>query len=177
MNWLDTVYAGGGATRETAGITINPKTIRVCGNDTVLAGLDVLNLGTINLADISNAVTIPFTINLPEGVTNLTGVTEATVDIKFPGLVSKELTIERIKPINVPDGMKADIITETLTVTVRGPADQVNRITAVEVYATVDFKDMAAGTSTIKAVIVIDEDYPDLGAVGTYTVSATLQNK
>ena len=47
----------------------------------------------------------------------------------------------------------------------------------MEVYATVDFKDMAAGTSTIKAVIVIDEDYPDLGAVGTYTVSATLQNK
>lgn len=172
-----TVYAGGGATRETAGITITPKTIRVCGNDTVLASLDTLNLGTINLADISNAVTIPFTINLPEGVTNLTGVTEATVDIKFPGLVSKELTIERIKPVNVPDGMKADIITETLTVIVRGPADQVSRITAVEVYATVDFKDMAAGTSTVKAVIVIDEDYPDLGAVGTYTVSATLQNK
>lgn len=172
-----TVYAGGGATRETAGITINPKTIRVCGNDTVLASLDVLNLGTINLADISNAVTIPFTINLPEGVTNLTGVTEATVDVKFPGLVSKDLTIERIKPINVPDGMKADIITETLTVIVRGPADQVNRITAVEIYATVDFKDMAAGTSTVKATIVIDEDYPDLGAVGTYTVSATLQNK
>lgn len=172
-----TVYAGGGATRETAGITINPKTIRVCGNDTVLASLDVLNLGTINLADISNAVTIPFTINLPEGVTNLTGVTEATVDIKFPGLITKELTIERIKPINVPDGMKAEIITETLTVTVRGPADQVNRITAVELSATVDFKDMPAGTSTIKATIVIDEDYPDLGAVGTYSVSATLQNK
>lgn len=174
---LDVTY-GGGATTSNTTITINPEKIRLSGGEAVLEELgDTIPLGKLNLAEISRAQTQTFTISLPEGVTNLTGVTEAEVSITFTGLSTKEFTIEKIQKVNVPDGMEVDLITEKLTVVVRGPSPMIAKLTEDDISVVVDFTGAEADTSTFKATIVFSDEFESVGAMGTYSVSATVHEK
>ncbi len=170
---LNTIY-GGGATDKNCIVKIEPQTIRVSGSDVLLANLNVLDLGTLDLAEILTDQTITFPITLPEGVTNETGVNEAKVTVKFEDLKVKNLNVTNIQAINVPDGMEVDMITQALEVTLRGPTALINAITQDDIAVTVDFGNAQVGTATMRAKIIIDTPYSDVGTVGTYVVSATL---
>lgn len=175
---LDVIY-GGGANEQNTTIEIYPETIRLSGGEAVLAELgDTIVLGKINLAEISRSQSQTFAINLPEGVTNLTGVTEAEVTITFTGLSTpREFVVENIETINIPEGMEVDLITEKLTVTVRGPSAEITRLTAEDITVVVDFTGAEADTSTFKATIVFSDGFEAVGAMGTYSVSATVNAK
>ena len=169
------VIDGGGATKDTSAIDIQPKTIRVSGSDVLLEGLESLELGTINLGEMLTDEILTFPIKLPEGITNETGVTEATVDVRFPDLGTKTLTVTNIKAINVPAGLEADLITQLLEIQIRGPKAIIETVEEKDITVTVDFSTVQMGTATVKAVITINAD--GVGAVGTYNVTATLREK
>lgn len=169
------VIAGGGATEATSTITIDPQTIRVSGPETLLADLEYLEIGTIDLGTMMQAQTLIFPVLLPEGVTNETGVTEVAVDVKFPNLLKHELKITDIKITNIPEGLAADLITEALVVTVRGPASQVNAMKASDLTATVDLTGAQPGTFTEGVTITIGSKFSDVGTMGTYSVSITVK--
>lgn len=172
-----TIVDGGGATSETATYEITPKSIKVSGTEAALADLTEINIGTIKLADYASAQVLEFEITLPDGVTNQSNVTEASVDLKFPGLITREFTIpgDQIQIVNVPEGMEAVLITENLTVTVRGSVADINRLTAKDITVTVDFTDAPTGTSTYKVSVTFTAAYSELGALGKPSVSATVQ--
>lgn len=171
----DVVY-GGGATAQNTTVTIEPASLRLSGGDAVLAEIgDTYTVATLNLADIERGETFSYTLNLPEGVTNQTGVSEVKVTVKFTGLIYREFTLDTFQSINVPAGMTAEIINATLTVKVRGPAEEINRLTADDISAVVDFSAAEVGTATYKATIVFGEDFPNVGALKTSSVSATVQ--
>jgi len=169
------VIDGGGATRETSDIKIEPQTIRLAGSEAMLEDLDVITLGTINLGELTKATKLTFDISIPEGITNLTGVTEATVNVLFSGLTTKEFTIESIKSVNIPEDLEADLITEKLAVVVRGPSAVITKMTADDISLEIDFTNAAVGTTTYSAKVVIDPEFSAVGAVGTYSVTATLE--
>lgn len=170
-----TVVDGGGATKATSDIKIDPEVIKVAGNETALADIDEINLGTVNLAGLTKDSEISFAINLPEGLENLSGKAKAKVTVKFPELKTVDIAITDFAALNVPEGMEAEFITEELTVAVRGPKNLVSKLTAEYLSATVDFANAEIGTSTFKANIVIDSSFKGVGAMGNYTVSATLK--
>ena len=169
---------GGGANSTNTVIKTNVDTIRVSGSEAALDALgDQLIIGTINLKDLPKSTTLTYPINLPEGVNNLTGVTDVQVDVEFVGLSVKEFVIENIKSVNVPEGMEADIITEKINVAVRGPLTAMSAVKEENISLVVDFTGAEAGTSTYKAGVVFQEGFENLGAIGTVSVSATLQKK
>ena len=172
---LDVVY-GGGATRSNTEITLDTTSIRVSGSEAALDALgDSITLGRINLAEVLRAQTKAYTVTLPEGVTNETGITEVNVTVKFNGLGIREFSVADIRAINVPEGIQVDIITEKLAVTLRGPAADVAKIKEGDLYAVVDFSNAAVGeSSTIYAQIIIDNEIKTVGPLGTYTVLATM---
>ncbi len=170
---LVTVVDGGGVTGETGTVTVEPQTIRVSGSDALLESLESVELGTVNLGEISEDTTLTFPIKLPEGITNVTGVTEATVDVKIPELHTKTVVVRKFTVTNVPAGMSADVITRMLEVTVRGPEDAVDSVTADDIAVIVDCSDEQVGTATVKAQITVDVD--GVGAVGIYNITATLK--
>lgn len=175
---VDVVY-GGGATTGNTTITLNPENIRVSGGEAVLDELgDTYTVGSINLADIEKTShEQKFPLTLPEGVTNQTGVSEVSVTIRFNGLRSKEFVVDNIEMINVPEGMTAEIINASLTVRVRGPEEEISKLTENDISAVVDFSEAEAGTATYKAVIQISEAFPNVGAMKTSSVSATVLPK
>lgn len=174
---LDVVY-GGGASADNTRITLSTDTIRLSGGEAVLEELgDTILLGKIYLAEITRSQTVTFPISLPEGITNLTGVTEVNVDITLQGLSTREFTIADIKMTNVPEGMEAELITEKLQVIVRGPTAEVVNLTEENISVVVDLTGAEADTSTFKATVVFSEDFHSVGALGTYSVSVIVSEK
>jgi len=169
---------GGGTTETNTTIEIEPKTIRLSGSEKALEELgDSYSLGIINLAELERPVNeLPFTITLPEGVTNETGVSEAMVTIRFTGLKTREFLIDNIQSINVPQGMEAEIINANLSVKVRGPAELMDKLTEEDIIAVVDLSGAEVGTATYKAAIVFPEAFASVGAMKSTSVSVTVQS-
>ena len=167
------VIYGGGATEQSSQIKVDPATIRISGSDNLLEGLEQLELGTLNLSEMPADEVLTFPIKLPEGINNETGVTEASVDVKFPGLATRTLTVNKITVVNVPAGMKVDVITKALEIQLRGPEAKIAELKPEDITVTVDFTAAQTGTVKLKAEIACNQ--PDIGAVGTYTVSATVR--
>ena len=172
----DVVY-GGGANEHNTTVEISPATIRVSGGEAVLAELgDSLTICTINLADLDKNVNEQkYTLTLPEGVTNQTGVNEVTVSIKFTGLKTKELTIDQFEAVNVPEGLRVEIINANLSVKLRGPESEISALKEENIRAVVDFTNAEVGTATYKVKIVCGDQFPNVGAVKASSVSATVQ--
>lgn len=168
-----TVVDGGGATEQSSSITIDPIEISVSGSDVALEKLDELVIGTINLADISASTTREFDIVMPEGVTNRSGVTTAKVSISFPELSKKEFTITDIRTLNVPEGMAAELVTKQLVVTVRGPKEDIAKLQISDITVTVDLAGVE-NTAVVEPVITFSDEFPNVGAVGKYSISVTV---
>ncbi len=174
------VKYGGGASESNTKVIINPETIYVAGSEALLQDLEqiVLGTGTIDLSVTEEDLEQTFPITLPEGVTNLSGVTEAQVQIKFVGLAIKEFDVSEIKAINLPEGMDYDLMNQVLKVRLRGPAAVMESIQPENIQVTIDFAGKEMGSFTMKPVITVEgEAYASVGAVGTYGVSVTLREK
>ena len=169
------IINGGGATSENCTITVDTTQIQISGADTLLENLDSLTIGTINLGEIMEDQTLTFPIVLPDGVTNQTGVEQVTVEIKLPKLKTKTLKVTNIQAVNVPEGLKATIVTKTLQVTVRGSEKSIKAIQATDLSVVINLAEAQEGSVTMKADVVIGESFADVGAIGTYQVSVNLR--
>lgn len=170
------VIPGGGATKDNVKQDI--ETIKISGTQQQLDKLgDSLILGEIRLGEETKETTKEFEIKLPEGVENLTGKDTVTVTIDFSNLVTKRVKVTNIQAKNVPAGMKVDIEAKEKEVTVRGPKEQVEALTAENLIVEVDFTGAQPtdGLDTFKVIIQVDTGrFKDVGAVDTYTVSASV---
>ena len=173
----DVIY-GGGATEKNTTISIEPAVIRLSGGSAVLEELgDTINLGKIDLSTIEKSQELTLPISLPEGITNLSNIREANVDIRFSGLMVKTFEVENIEAINVPDGFDAEIIEKKLVVILRGPAADITRITEEDITIRADLTGAVAGTSTFKATVHFSEDFSAVGAVRSYSVTANVSEQ
>ncbi len=180
INLFVSVIDGGGATQKNSKIEILPKTIRLAGSEAALKKLaDGLEIGEINLGEllIDTTKTVSLEGLLPEGVTNLSGTTDAVVKISFPNLRTKELTVDEadIELVNVPEGMEAELTTKTLKIRVRGTIGQIANITPGDLRVIIDLANAPVGTAQVKAQIIIADKYTDVGELGIHTVYAEIR--
>jgi len=171
-----TVIDGGGATADTSSITVEPRSIKISGSRAQVEELKGIELGTIELGKILKDTQLTFDIVLPEGVNNETGITEAVVDVEFPSLMTKTLAISDIRAENVPEGMKVDMLTQVLEIMLRGPRNTVKDMKPAHVTVSVDFSSVTNSSTTWAVEISFAEGFESVGAVGNYSVSATLKD-
>lgn len=175
-----TVIDGGGATEATSDIKIDPAVIKVAGSESQLEQLgESLILGEIDLSELRGDNVLHMPIVLPEGLENLSGVTEANVTVKFPELAIRNITVSsaNFEALNVSPGLEAVFVTSEIIITVRGPKALVARMTPADILITVDFSDKPVGSVTGKANVIMGEGFTDAGAIGTYRVVATVQEQ
>ena len=169
------VIEGGGATEANSTITISPATITVLGKEEDLKDIQEISLGEIDLRQWSNnAESMYLPIELPEGLTNKSGVTEAMVMVSLPELQTKDFVISRdlFQQLNLPAGTYPEISAEQLVVTVRGTKNAIGALTDEMLKATIDFSDAKIGQMKDWAVDVQIAGEPDgVGIIGgPYTV-------
>jgi len=76
----------------------------------------------------------------------------------------------------VPEGLEAELLNQVLKVRIRGPVGVMENLTPENISVIVDFSGKEVGTFTIKPTIVVKGDaFTSVGAVGSYSVSATLR--
>ena len=173
-----TLVEGGGASKDNVTITMDTSVIRVSGSDMALESLTEINVGVINLANIKEDTSLIYTVDLPDNVSNLSGVKEVKVDVALKGLTTREFNIEDIRVTGVPRGMSYELVTKKLTVVLRGPSALINKMTANDLVVTADLSGKDAGTVMVNAGIdTVGETYDAVGALGTFSVSVILTEK
>ena len=165
-----TLVDGGGATADTTKLVIDPAQISISGSETALEALDELNLGIIDLSQITQDQELTFEINLPEGVTNVSNLPTATVRISFPRLATREFTVSSFEQVNLAYGMKWETLTKQLTITVRGLKDQVQKLDPADIAVRLDLRGVE-NTSAVEPDILFPAGYESLGVLGSYSVS------
>ena len=175
MQLVYQLVEGGGAKAENAQITLSMDKIRISGSEAALELMgDQLVVGTIDLTEISEDTVKTFTIPLDEGITNLTGVAEVTADIRLTGLGTKDFLIRQINVVNVPEGLEVELITQELTVKLRGPSAQIAELTDEDVMIVVDFTNAEVGTATFPVRAVFTDGFRDVGIFRSDSVSASV---
>lgn len=172
-----TVIPGGGATEELSSIDIDPMEITISGDASVLSKIDELVLGMVDLGEITgDSWTQTYEIALPEGVTNRSGITTATVTITFPKLATREMTITAIQYIHAPEGMKVEVLTKQLTVTVRGLENEVEALTPGDVVVQVDLSGVE-NTAAVEPTFTFGNKFSSIGVLGKYSVSVQVSEE
>ena len=169
---------GGGATQSTCQVELSRETIWVSGSESKLRDLTVIELGTVNLAELKEETnTLTFEIVLPEGITNVTGETEVTATVSFPTLSTKTLTIskEKFQAVGVPADAEVVWITEVVEMELRGPKDIIKRLTEKDVTVTVDFTEEELGSVSKVPKVTLGSGFSGIGAISVTAVTATLQ--
>ena len=132
-------------------------------------------LATISLTDFNTTFSDSFSITFDNNLMNLTGVSEAKVDVEIIGLETRTFSISNISCINSAEGTEVEIITENLDVTIRGTADQLDAIKNENIRAVADLTDYKDSTGSYMPTVKIYVDgFTDVGAIGEYTISITI---
>lgn len=171
------VESGGGITPDMAPITLDRTTILVAGSEAVLKDLDEIVIGKINLGELTESVDLEFTISLPDGVTNVTGISTVSVHVEMPPRITRVFTVTQFKAINVPKDKNVVFQTEQINVEIRGPKELLDKLKPEDIIAVADFKDAQDGSASYEAIIVI-RGVEGVGAVGgEYIINAQVSPK
>lgn len=170
-----TILPGGGATEENAKWDIEPKSIIVSGAAADVEPLKEVFLGNIDLSKVLGSDTITFPIALSSELTNVSGVSEATVKISVEKLTTVTLEVDNIELIHKPEGYKAEPVTQTRQVQIRGAAEAVETVTASQLRIVADLDKIVAatGTQTIPVKVYLD-GRNDVGVVGDYNIVVSI---
>ena len=177
VNLAVSIIPGGGAGENNINITVEPQTITVKGDSAEVNSLNQITLGTIDLSLVeSSPFTKTFTINLDNALTNVSGETEATATVELLGLDTKKVEVKDIRLENIPDGYEVSLVTKSLSVKFRGTAEALELLQDAVVYASVDMTEFANQTGNVDVPVkIVAEGVDGCGAVGAYTISASLK--
>ena len=166
-----------GLSKNNVSYQIEPASIVVSGEASLLNEVDRLVLDSFDLSQLGGNEVYHYVIQLPEGCTNLSGVTRATLTISFIDLVQDTRTATEFQAENVPEGKSVTILTDELTVRIQGTAADVAAVHDRDITVRADLQEVSAasGTYTVPAEILISTG-GDVGVVGTYQVTVILSN-
>ena len=166
------ILPGGGATADDVKYKIEPKSIVLSGDSEALAGINNIDVATIDLSEITDE---PFTetykIVIPNNTEIINGPREAVLTLEISGLKTKRFTAANFACINVTEGYEAEIMADNIEVDIRGSAEVIDSISDVNVRAVADLSEFGSTTGIVYAPVKIEIDgTTQAGAVGLYNV-------
>lgn len=168
---------GGGASERNVSYELSVDSIIISGDKSDVDSISQIELESIDLADVLDGDSITLKIPLANELNNLSGYTEVTVTVHISGVAVKSVETTNIICSNVPEGWEAELITQALTVTVRGPEDELEAISGESVRVVADLSDInqSAGQHTLTAKVYLDSTGTEAGILGTdYRVVVSL---
>ncbi len=161
-------------------VTIDPQTLEIAGDMATVSQCTSLTLSSpINFFDVTpenNTFTVP--IPVPAGVTNISGVENATVTFNMNGYEEQSIYTSNIRIINAPEGKLAELSTRSIEIRVVGTSAQIAKLTGESVFCTVDLSSLQDQNGSLEVPVTVTINNADsCWAVGTYTAHITISDK
>lgn len=170
------VTPGGGAQAEDAIVRVEPERIVVSGAEADLEALDEISLGSVSLSNVVGTNTFPFPIELDPSLENVSGISSAQVTVTVEGLSTRVLEVTNIRTTAPPNGYTAEVVTQSLPVTIRGREEDLERIDVSQLRAVANLSGVTTlGSSRVPAQIYLDGTNT-VGVIGEYTVAVNLSD-
>lgn len=167
---------GAGATKANTKVSIEPSSVTLAGDSSILGGVNRITLGTIDLTDFASTFTETYPITIDNELRNVTGVIEAKVTVEVVGLTTKSFRVSNLSYIGAAEGTSVEILTEGLDVVIRGTEEQLAQIRAENIRAVADLTDIKDSTGSYMPYARIYVDgVTDVGAIGDYAVSVEIR--
>lgn len=160
---------------------INPEKITVASPDDTIDNISELDIGSIDLSDITLNTTSFIPIVLPEGYKNLSGNNSARIEweIEEYGKLDFYVRRENILINNKPNNFDINLITDQLKVTVIGPSDLISAITAADITATANLlgAQLHEGSQDVSVSVQIKGTQQTCWVSGAYKVTINAQSR
>ena len=161
---------------EPKAITLDPESITLSGDSTVLDGLNSIQLEPIDLSTLpSNDETVERAILIPNEAKNVSGEETVSVRITIKGKQIKTLRTTNIVFVGVDEEkFKATSLSQQVQVTIRADAADASRISANSIRIVADMSGYTQeGTYQVPVTVYVD-GFDSAGAIGQYSIAATL---
>jgi len=170
-----TLWHGAGTTDANTSVRIEPLTIKIAGDPEVIRDINSISLGTIDMLSFGLTTTEAFAIPIPNNIMNISGETEALVHVDVLGLDIAHRSASNLQVINTPSGHRADILTQSLDIRLRGAIEDLDQITSINLRVVADLADQSPGTTRVTAKIYIEGIEALVDPVGIYEITVTIQ--
>ena len=167
LNFVEAI----GSTMEQVEYTFDPgDTVRLQGDKTILDSIDSIVLDTIYLQDLDEEQTLEYEISVPDGAEVVDDQTRVTVTITMSGVSERRISTDNFVTANLAEGLGAAIVTESLSVMLRGFTEEIDAMDGSDLTVTVDLAGITqAGTYTLPVTVRVNE-YRNVGIKGAYQV-------
>lgn len=159
--------------------TIQPKALTVAAPDNSIDNISELDIGTIDLSDITLNTTSYIPIALPEGYKNLSGNSSARIewDIEDYGKLDFNISSDNIEIKNKPDNFDVSLVTNSLKLTVIGPSERLSEITAADISVTANLlgSQLHEGSQDVSVTAQIKGNRQSCWVSGEYKVTVNAQ--
>ena len=166
-----------GSSLEDVDWKLEQNTVEVAGEAASLENKEDILLGEIDLSSLLSDTEMVLDISLPAGTVNLSGYTTTTLTITFSdNLATKALSVSNMSAVGLSEGQSFDRLTSSVEVMLRGPADEVEQVTAEDVRVVVDLEEYTSnGTYSVPAMVFVD-GYDNVGAIGSCSVACKIKS-
>ncbi|WP_031473512.1 YbbR-like domain-containing protein [Agathobaculum desmolans] len=143
-------------------VSIDPDTVRLLGDQNILAGLPEINLGAIDLDNVRTGVPIEMEIPLPEGVrldAGQSATARVTISVKEEESVStRKVEVTRFMPTDtahVQTPYTVSVLTDSVEVELRGSESALEQVdlNTLTIGLTFDSVSLGVGTHKVKGLV------------------------
>ena len=152
---------------------IEPSEITVSGDPEAVGTLNTILLTPIDMTRFGLTSQITRPIRVPDHITNISGEIEATVHVDIVGLEIAFRSATNLFVRNVPTGYRAEIVTQSIDVRMRGASEDLALVTPNNIRIEADLTDMNPGTTRVNATVYID-GVTNIDPIGDYQIVVTI---
>lgn len=159
-----------GSAGQSIKTTITPSSVRLIGEADVLENINEIVLATLYIEDLDIWQQNSYVVTAPDGTWLANSNEVATVEITMEGIEEKTVTVDTFSYTNVPSGLYAEV-QDTLDVRLWGLSEELAKLEADAITATVDLSSVTETGSCRVPVTVTVSGYRDVAVKGSYEVT------
>lgn len=119
--------------------TVSNTSIVIAGPPALVNSYSQISVGYVDVKNLTPTSSYLFNVNLPTGFVNMENIKSISVKFEMDDYVSKTFDVSDIRVVNQPVNYDVSVTTKVIdSVTVYGPADVLENMTATDLVAEVD---------------------------------------
>ena len=168
-----------GFPRDDLRFEMTDNSILVAGPEEVVDSYEELQIGYVDLSEVTPGFVQVFDISLPTGFISVENLGSVGVSFSGEGLTEAYFNVSQITPVNVPINYDVTInTTQLFGVRIIGSSEVMETLTAKDIVAEIDFSERELSTGSSSLPVSISVPGRKLAwAVGEYAAVVTIDEK